>query len=44
MLVMPSRALRTFGDGMFLLLSVPLAECIEKLQHVGVLPILFHIN
>jgi protein-S-isoprenylcysteine O-methyltransferase Ste14 len=44
MLVMPSRALRTFGDGMFLLLSVPLAECIERLQHVGVLPILFHIN
>jgi protein-S-isoprenylcysteine O-methyltransferase Ste14 len=42
-LVMPSRMVRTFGDGMMFLLSVPLADLIQRLQDAGVLPILFHI-
>jgi hypothetical protein len=44
MLVTPSRAVRTFGDGLFLLLSIPLAETVEQLQHSGALPILFRMN
>lgn len=44
MLVMPSRALRTFADGMFLLLSIPVAESIERLQHLGILPVLFRMS
>lgn len=44
MLVMPSRAVRTFGDGMFFLLSIPLAEGIEHFQQAGMLPVLFHVN
>jgi protein-S-isoprenylcysteine O-methyltransferase Ste14 len=43
-LVMPSRAFRTFTDGMFFLLSVPLAEIVEALQHNGVLPVLIRIS
>ena len=42
-LVMPSRMVRTFGDGMMFLLSVPLADLVERLQDAGVFPILFHI-
>ena len=42
-LVMPSRMVRTFGDGMMFLLSVPLADLVERLQNAGVFPILFHI-
>jgi protein-S-isoprenylcysteine O-methyltransferase Ste14 len=42
-LVMPSRMVRTFGDGMMFLLSVPLADLVERLQDAGILPILFHI-
>jgi protein-S-isoprenylcysteine O-methyltransferase Ste14 len=44
MLVTPSKAVRTFGDGLFLLLSIPLAEAIEHLQNSGVLPILLRMN
>ena len=42
-LVMPSRMVRTFGDGMMFLLSVPLADLVERLQDAGLFPILFHI-
>jgi protein-S-isoprenylcysteine O-methyltransferase Ste14 len=44
MLVTPSRAVRTFGDGMFFLLSVPIAETIEQLQHASVLPVIVRLN
>jgi protein-S-isoprenylcysteine O-methyltransferase Ste14 len=42
-LVMPSRMVRTFGDGMMFLLSVPLADLVERFQDAGLFPILFHI-
>ena len=42
-LVMPSKMVRTFGDGMMFLLSVPLADLAERLQDAGVFPILFRI-
>lgn len=41
--VMPPKILRTFGDAMFLLLSVPIAEGFEQLQNAGILPVLFRL-
>jgi protein-S-isoprenylcysteine O-methyltransferase Ste14 len=41
--VLPNKVLRTFGDAMFLLLTVPIAECFEQLQNIGVLPVLFRL-
>ena len=41
--VTPDRVLRTFGDAMLLLLSIPLAEGFETLQDLGVLPVFFHL-
>lgn len=41
--VLPPKILRTFGDAMFLLLTVPLAEGFEQLQNLGVLPVLFRL-
>lgn len=41
--VMPPRVLRTFADAMLFLLSVPLSEALENLQHIGVLPVLFRM-
>jgi len=41
--VMPSKVLRTFADAMLFLLVVPIAEAFERLQHIGVLPVLFRL-
>ena len=41
--VVPSRMIRTFGDAMFFLLTVPLAETFEHLQGIGVLPVLLRL-
>jgi protein-S-isoprenylcysteine O-methyltransferase Ste14 len=42
--VMPPRMLRTFADATVLLVSVPLAESFERLQNIGVLPVLLHLS
>lgn len=41
--IMPQRVLRTFGDAMFFLLAIPMADALEHLQNIGVLPILFRL-
>jgi protein-S-isoprenylcysteine O-methyltransferase Ste14 len=41
--VMPPKVLRTFADAMLFLLSVPLSEALENLQHIGLLPVLFRM-
>lgn len=41
--IRPPRVLRTFGDAMFFLLPIPLADALGQLQHIGVLPILFRL-
>lgn len=41
--IVPPRIVRTFADAMMFLLSVPLAEGFEKLQNMGVLPVLFRL-
>jgi hypothetical protein len=41
--IMPPKILRTFGDAMMFLLSVPIAEGFEQLQNIGVLPILLRL-
>ena len=41
--VMPPKVIRTFGDAMFMLLSVPVAELFEQLQNHGLLPVLFRL-
>jgi protein-S-isoprenylcysteine O-methyltransferase Ste14 len=41
--IIPPKILRTFADAMLFLLSVPLAEGFEQLQHIGVLPVLFRL-
>jgi protein-S-isoprenylcysteine O-methyltransferase Ste14 len=41
--VMPPKVLRTFGDAMFMLLAVPVAEAFELLQNHGALPVLFRL-
>jgi protein-S-isoprenylcysteine O-methyltransferase Ste14 len=42
--VIPPKMIRTFADATILLLSVPIAESCERLQQMGVLPVLFHIS
>ncbi len=41
--IIPPKILRTFADAMMFLLAVPVAEGFEKLQDIGVLPILFRL-
>jgi protein-S-isoprenylcysteine O-methyltransferase Ste14 len=41
--VVPSRVIRTFGDGLFFLLPIPLADAFERLQGSGSLPVLMHL-
>ena len=41
--VMPPKVLRTFADAMFFLLPIPLADALDHLQNIGVLPILFRL-
>lgn len=41
--IIPPRILRTFADAMLFLLAVPVAEGFEKLQNMGVLPILMRL-
>lgn len=41
--VAPPKILRTFADAMMFLLSVPIAEGFEKLQHIGILPVLLYL-
>jgi protein-S-isoprenylcysteine O-methyltransferase Ste14 len=41
--IMPPKILRTFADAMLFLLTIPLAEGFERLQNVGVLPVLFRL-
>jgi protein-S-isoprenylcysteine O-methyltransferase Ste14 len=41
--IIPPKILQTFGDAMFLLLSVPIAEGFEQLQNIGVLPVLLRL-
>ena len=41
--VIPQKALRTFADAMIFLLAVPVAEMFEKLQNLGMLPVLFRL-
>ena len=41
--IIPPKILRTFADAMMFLLSVPIAEGFEKLQDMGVLPILLRL-
>ena len=41
--IIPPKILRTFADAMLFLLSVPLAEGFEKLQDIGVLPVLLRL-
>jgi len=43
LMVMPPKVLRTFGDALFFLLSVPVAEAFEQLQNMGVLPVLLRL-
>jgi hypothetical protein len=43
LMVLPPKVLRTFGDALFLLLSVPVAEFFEQLQNAGKLPVLLHL-
>ena len=42
--VMPPKMVRTFADATVLLVSVPLAESFERLQNIGVLPVLLHLS
>lgn len=37
------RVARTFLDASLFLLAVPLAECFEQLQRLGLIPVLFHL-
>ena len=39
----PSRVLRTFGDGLFFLIPIPLADACERLQETGTLPVLLRL-
>ena len=41
--IMPPKIVRTFADAMMFLLTVPLAEGLEQLQNIGVLPVLFRL-
>ncbi|MBX9827068.1 MAG: isoprenylcysteine carboxylmethyltransferase family protein [Xanthobacteraceae bacterium] len=41
--IIPPKILRTFADAMMFLLAVPIAEGFEKLQDMGVLPILLRL-
>lgn len=41
--VMWSRVLRTFADGLFFLVSIPLAYAIERLQDNGALPVFAYL-
>jgi len=41
--VVPSRVIRTFGDGLFFLLLIPLADACERLQSSGTLPVLMRL-
>jgi hypothetical protein len=37
--VQPIRVMRTFADGLFFLLAIPIAEGLEYLQHIHMLPV-----
>jgi protein-S-isoprenylcysteine O-methyltransferase Ste14 len=39
--IIPPKIVRTFADALLFLLAVPLAEAFERLQAVGILPVLF---
>ena len=41
--IMPPKVIRTFADAMFFLLPIPLADGLEHLQHIGMLPVLFRL-
>jgi hypothetical protein len=41
--IIPPRIVRTFADAMLFLLAVPVAEGFEKLQNIGVLPVLLRL-
>jgi protein-S-isoprenylcysteine O-methyltransferase Ste14 len=41
--VQPVRIMRTFADGLFFLLAIPVAEGLEYLQHIHVLPALANL-
>jgi protein-S-isoprenylcysteine O-methyltransferase Ste14 len=41
--IVPPRVLRTFGDAMFFLLAIPMADALDHLQNIGVLPVLFRL-
>jgi protein-S-isoprenylcysteine O-methyltransferase Ste14 len=41
--IVPPKILRTFADAMVFLLAVPVAEGFEKLQNIGVLPVLLRL-
>jgi protein-S-isoprenylcysteine O-methyltransferase Ste14 len=41
--VMPSKVIRTFGDGLFFLIPIPLDVAFERLQSNGTLPVLLHL-
>lgn len=41
--VMPPRLVRTFADAACLLVSIPIAETFEKLQKIGILPVILHL-
>jgi protein-S-isoprenylcysteine O-methyltransferase Ste14 len=41
--IMPPKVVRTFGDAMFFLLVIPLADAFEHLQSIGILPVLFRL-
>jgi protein-S-isoprenylcysteine O-methyltransferase Ste14 len=41
--VMPSKVIRTFGDGLFFLIPIPLDVAFERLQSNGTLPVLLRL-
>lgn len=41
--VMPSKVIRTFGDGLFFLIPIPLDAAFERLQSNGTLPVLLRL-
>jgi Phospholipid methyltransferase len=41
--IMPPKILRTFADASLFLLAIPLADGLERLQSIGILPVLFRL-
>lgn len=41
--VLPNRVMRTFADGLVFLLAIPIAEGIEYLQSIHILPVLLNL-